>query len=105
MDIAEIFRALGDPVRLRIVSMLADNGETCVCKIVEELGMAQPAISHHLARLRYAGLISGRKRGQWVDYSLNVDVLESDALAFVRNLVQAGKAVKSREECPSDCYK
>jgi len=91
MDVTEVFRALGDPVRLRIVSMLAERGEQCVCKIVEELAMGQPAVSHHLARLRYAGLIRARKQGQWVHYSLNADMLEESALAFLRQVASAAR--------------
>jgi ArsR family transcriptional regulator len=102
MDVAEFFRALGDPVRLKIVCMLAESGELCVCKIVEELHtMGQPAVSHHLARLRYAGLIKPRKQGQWVHYSLNLDVLENSALAFVRQLVETAKTARPQSEsCP-----
>ena len=95
MDVAELFRALGDPVRLKIVCMLAEAGELCVCNIVDELEMHQPAVSHHLARLRYAGLLRARKQGQWVHYSLSLDILEESALAFLQQLVQTAKAAKS----------
>ncbi|HAH87714.1 MAG TPA: transcriptional regulator, partial [Armatimonadetes bacterium] len=50
-SVNSIFKALGDPVRVRIVEMLSLNGEMCVCKIMEELSMTQPAVSHHLATL------------------------------------------------------
>lgn len=93
MDITELFRALGDPARLKIVSMVAEAGELCVCKIVEELDMGQPAVSHHLAKLRYSGLLKARKQGQWVHYSLNMDALEDGALAFLQSLVAAAKLV------------
>ena len=96
MDIPEIFRALGDPARLKIVCMLAEAGELCVCKIVEEMDMGQPAVSHHLARLRYAGLIRARKQGQWVHYSLNLGALEDGGLAFLRDLVGTSKLVAAR---------
>ena len=98
MDITEGFRALGDPARLRIVAMLAERGEQCVCKIVEELGMGQPAISHHLARLRYAGLLKTQKRGQWVYYSLNLPALEEGALGFLRRLVEWGAAHETKTD-------
>ena len=70
-------RALSDPVRLRVLSMLADasGGEVCVCDFVDPLGKSQPTISHHLKILSQAGLIQGEKRGRWVWYSLNRDRL------------------------------
>jgi ArsR family transcriptional regulator len=71
------FNALSDPVRLRVLSMLADatNGEVCVCDFVDPLGKSQPTISHHLKILSEAGLVSGERRGKWVWYSLNRDRL------------------------------
>jgi len=71
MLIAGVFRALGDPTRLRIVEMLAVNGEMCVCKITEELKISQSSASHHLATLRHAGLVHVKRVGQWSHYSLN----------------------------------
>lgn len=100
MDIAEIFKALGDPARLKILSMVAESGELCVCKIVEELDMGQPAVSHHLAKLRYTGLLKSRKQGQWVHYSLNPEVLEENALSFLNALVAASKtAAAGKDDC------
>ena len=82
----EIFKALGDPTRLRIVQMLAHNGETCVCKIVDEFEINQPAISHHMAKLKQAGLLNARKDGQWIHYSLKVDALRDGPLAFLSEI-------------------
>jgi ArsR family transcriptional regulator, arsenate/arsenite/antimonite-responsive transcriptional repressor len=67
------FSALSDPVRLRVLSMLADAtaGEVCVCDFVDPLGKSQPTISHHLKILGEAGLVQGDRRGKWVWYSLN----------------------------------
>lgn len=62
-------KALADPTRLRIVGLLA-NGEVCVCDIHESLGIPQPKTSRHLAYLRRAGLVEGRKDGLWVHYRL-----------------------------------
>lgn len=92
----ETFKALGDPVRMRIVQMLAKNGELCVCKIMEEIKMTQPAVSHHLATLKRAELVRARKKGQWVYYSLSRDVLCNVPLAFLRNLV--GESAKNEQE-------
>ncbi len=64
------FAVLADPVRLRLLSLLAsaEAGEACVCELVEPLGRSQPTISHHLKILTDAGLIVGDKRGRWVWY-------------------------------------
>ena len=68
--LARDFAVLADPVRLRLLSLLASApaGEACVCELVPPLGRSQPTISHHLKILADAGLISGEKRGRWVWY-------------------------------------
>ena len=83
----EVFKALGDPTRLRIVQLLARHGETCVCKIVDDLEMNQPAVSFHMAKLKQAGLLSARKQGQWIYYSLDIDALRGGALAYLSEVV------------------
>jgi len=72
-DMASGFMALADPVRLRVLSMLAAaaGGEVCVCEFVGPLGKSQPTISHHLKILSEAGLVTGDRRGKWVWYSLH----------------------------------
>ena len=71
--LARGFSALGDPVRLRVLSMLAaaPAGEICVCDFVTPLGKSQGTISHHLKILAEAGLVHGDRRGKWVWYSLD----------------------------------
>lgn len=71
--LARGFSALGDPVRLRVLSMLAaaPAGEICVCDFVTPLGKTQGTISHHLKILSNAGLVHGDRRGKWVWYSLD----------------------------------
>jgi ArsR family transcriptional regulator len=71
--LAKGFSALGDPVRLRVLSMLAaaPTGEICVCDFVEPLGKTQGTVSHHLRILSEAGLVHGDRRGKWVWYSLD----------------------------------
>jgi ArsR family transcriptional regulator, arsenate/arsenite/antimonite-responsive transcriptional repressor len=73
------FNALADPVRLRLLSMLAAarGGEICVCEFIEPLGKSQGTISHHLKILGDAGLVHGDRRGKWVWYSLDRDRLAS----------------------------
>src|SRR5687767_11897309 len=69
-DMAAGFKALGDPVRLRLLSMIAssEGGEMCVCDLTPEFELSGPTISHHLRVLREAGLIEGDRRGTWVYY-------------------------------------
>lgn len=69
-DLARMFKALGDPVRLRLLSLVASHagGEACVCDISESFDLSQPTISHHLKVLREAGLLACERRGTWVYY-------------------------------------
>lgn len=78
-ELATGFTALADPVRLQVLSILADAtaGEVCVCDFVEPLGKSQPTVSHHLKILVGAGLVHGDRRGKWVYYSLDRDRLAS----------------------------
>ena len=73
------FSALSDPVRLRVLSILAaaPEGEVCVCEFVEPLGKSQPTISHHTRILSEAGLIVGEKRGKWTWWRTAPDQLEA----------------------------
>ena len=64
-DVARIFAALGDPVRLRLLSMIASTDETCSCNLEGPLGKSQPTVSHHTRILAEAGLIVGERRGRW----------------------------------------
>jgi ArsR family transcriptional regulator len=69
-DLAGVFAALADPVRLRLLSLVAEAGEICSCDLVEPLGKSQPTVSHHTKALADAGLIRGEKQGRWVWWSL-----------------------------------
>ena len=64
--LAQAFAALADPVRLRLLSLVAAADEVCSCNLTEPLGKAQPTVSHHTKVLAEAGLITGEKRGRWV---------------------------------------
>jgi ArsR family transcriptional regulator len=72
-ELAAGFNALADPVRLRLLSMLAaaPEGEICVCEFIQPVGKSQGTISHHLKILGDAGLVHGDRRGKWVWYSLD----------------------------------
>ena len=81
-----LFHALSDPTRLEIARMLA-GGERCVCELAEALDVAQSRLSFHLKILKDAGLVSDRREGTWVHYSLNVDTLAevaTQALSLMR---------------------
>jgi ArsR family transcriptional regulator len=69
-DLARAFKALGDPVRLRLLSLIAARagGEVCVCELTDAFTVSGPTISHHLKVLREAGLIDCQRRGTWVYY-------------------------------------
>jgi ArsR family transcriptional regulator len=71
-DLARALKAIADPARLRMLSLIsaADDHEACVCDLVDELGLAQPTVSHHLKVLTDAGFLSRSKRGTWAYYRL-----------------------------------
>ncbi|UQA91558.1 ArsR/SmtB family transcription factor [Streptomyces halobius] len=73
---ARMFKALGDPVRLRLFSAVAshEGGEACVCDI-SDVGVSQPTVSHHLKKLKEAGLLTSERRGTWVYYRVEPSVL------------------------------
>lgn len=67
--LAQVLAALADPVRLRLLSLVAGQGEVCSCDLEAPLGRSQPTVSHHTRILAEAGLISGEKRGKWTWWS------------------------------------
>ncbi|MGC5013517.1 metalloregulator ArsR/SmtB family transcription factor [Streptosporangium sp. DT93] len=77
-ELAPLFKAIADPVRLRLLSLIAchEGGEVCVCDLTGAFEVTGPTISHHLKVLRTAGLIDGERRGTWVYYRVNPGVLE-----------------------------
>jgi ArsR family transcriptional regulator len=76
--LAQVFKALGDPVRLRLLSLIGahQGGEVCVCDLTTAFDLTQPTISHHLKVLREAGIITSERRGTWVYYRLVPAALE-----------------------------
>jgi ArsR family transcriptional regulator len=87
--LAPMFKALGDPVRLRLLSMIASagGGEVCVCDLTGSFKLTGPTISHHLKVLREAGLVASDRRGTWVYYRL-----VPAALALLCALLDVGAA-------------
>ncbi|MFF1847512.1 ArsR/SmtB family transcription factor [Streptomyces sp. NPDC058217] len=89
IDLARMFKALSDPVRLRLLSLIAshEGGEACVCDLTGPFDVSQPTISHHLKVLREAGLVGSERRATWVYYW----VLPT-ALARLSSLLQTSDA-------------
>ena len=82
---AELFKALGDPARVRIVNLIAAaHDPVCACDFNDVLGLAQPTVSHHLKKLTEAGLLEREQRGKWAYFSLRRDAVET--LAAVADL-------------------
>ena len=80
-ELSVLLKALADPVRLRLVSMIAahEGGEACVCDLTEPLGLTQPTVSYHLKMLTDAGYLTRAKRGTWAYYALVPGALDSIA--------------------------
>ncbi|MEU5495277.1 ArsR/SmtB family transcription factor [Streptomyces griseofuscus] len=85
-ELAKVFKALGDPVRLRLLSMIASRagGEVCVCDLTPAFDLSQPTVSHHLKLLRQAGLIDCERRGTWVYYWLVQEMTDRLAAILTR---------------------
>jgi ArsR family transcriptional regulator len=94
----DVLRALAHPVRLELVSLIAARGPICSCHLEEGLGHPQPQISKHLATLRRAGLIEGRREGRWVFHSVNQDALDA-ARGFLDELDRSARRPHAADEC------
>lgn len=83
-ELSATFKALGDPVRLRLLSMIASRpgGEVCVCELTPAFDLSQPTISHHLKLLRQAGLVDSERRGTWVYYRVRPETTDRMAAAL-----------------------
>ena len=81
-ELASVLAALGDPVRLRLFSLVAAQGEVCSCHLEEPLGKSQPTVSHHTRVLAEAGLVVGERRGRWMWWSI-----VPERLALLRRLL------------------
>lgn len=77
VELARAFKAIGEPVRLRLLSLIASHagGEACVCDLTGAFELAGPTISHHLKVLREAGVITGDRRGTWIYYRVRTEML------------------------------
>jgi ArsR family transcriptional regulator len=96
VDLARLFAALADPTRLRLLNLMHDR-EVCVCYFVEILKQSQPKISRHLAYLRNAGIVSARREGKWMHYSIvhPVDAQTSAILEVTLTSFKSDRAMQS----------
>ena len=90
--IALIFKAFCDENRIWILKLLR-SGEKCACKLLEELNISQPTLSHHMKILCDAGIVTGRKEGKWTHYSIN-----SDGAEVARSLLQELLSFETKEK-------
>ena len=89
-----VFKALSDENRIRIFKMLR-SGEKCACKLLEELNISQPTLSHHMKILCDAGIVTGRKEGKWTHYSICCD--------GVKHIGGLMNELLMTESIPADC--
>jgi ArsR family transcriptional regulator len=87
MNPIDLYKALGDEIRLTSLLLIEQEGELCVCELVEALGESQPKVSRHLAQLRRSGILCDRRAGQWVYYSLHPQLPD-----WVRQILQLTRA-------------
>lgn len=82
--VARVFKALGDPTRVRLLSLIAagSGGEACICDLTEPVGLSQGTVSHHMKLLTEAGLVTREQRGKWAYFALNADAMEAAADAL-----------------------
>lgn len=81
---ARVFKALGDPTRVRLLSLIAagEGGEACICDLTEPVGLSQGTVSHHMKLLADAGLVTRDQRGKWAYFALNAEVMDAAADAL-----------------------
>ncbi|HEY5334761.1 MAG TPA: metalloregulator ArsR/SmtB family transcription factor [Mycobacteriales bacterium] len=97
-QLARIFKALGDPTRVRLLSLIAatDGGEACICDLTDPVQLSQPTVSHHMRVLADAGLVTREQRGKWAFYAVVDEALESLSAAL-----SSGREAGRRRPRPS----
>ena len=93
-DLARVFKAIADPVRMRLLSLIASHGggEACVCELTGAFALTGPTVSHHLKVLREGGLIDGERRGTWIYYRVRPELLARLSTVLVRDVPGAVSA-------------
>ena len=83
-QLARSFKALGDPTRMRLLSLIAttDGGEACICDLTAPVGLSQPTVSHHMKQLVEAGLITREQRGKWAYYAVVPEAIDGLSAAL-----------------------
>lgn len=96
-QLARMFKALGDPTRVRLLSMIAaqSDGEACVCDLTEPVGLSQPTVSHHMKQLVDAGLVIREQRGKWAYYAIVPEILGMLSAALDPQTLGAGTSASS----------
>ena len=94
--IAAMFKAFCDENRLQILQLLRD-GEKCACRILDELQITQPTLSHHMKILCDSGVVVGRKEGKWMHYSISENALEN-VMYYMNQLMKNTKAEDDNNE-------
>lgn len=94
----DVFRALGDPVRLELLAHVAAHGPICVCHLEEALAYRQSRISKHLGILRRAGLVTSRRDGTWVYYTVEKEALEI-AREFLDSVETSLNWIRAADDC------
>lgn len=105
-----LFKAISDETRLLATLLIFREGELCVCELMEAMGESQPKVSRHLAQLRTSGLLSDRRQGQWVYYSINrempkwvLSTLNAACNGYTQRLDLARKVLSESTERPNRC--
>ncbi|WP_205807946.1 ArsR/SmtB family transcription factor [Microbacterium sp. K36] len=82
--VAKVFKALGDPTRVRLLSLIAAGagGEACICDLTEPVGLSQGTVSHHMKLLVEAGLVTREQRGKWAYFALDAEAMDAAASAL-----------------------
>lgn len=93
-ETAEIFKAFCDENRIRILEML-QTGEKCGCKLLEELNVTQPTLSHHMKILCDAGIVEGRKEGKWTHYKISNDG-RKNALKLLEEITNTNNSCENK---------
>jgi ArsR family transcriptional regulator len=96
-QIVKVAKALSDENRLQILEMLK-TGEKCACVLLDEMKITQPTLSHHMRILCDAGLVTGRKEGRWVHYSIDRNAAD-EALRAISSKISAGTGSNDGQEC------
>ncbi|MDH3390765.1 MAG: metalloregulator ArsR/SmtB family transcription factor [Desulfobulbaceae bacterium] len=100
-DVAQVFKALGDETRLRIMALLVDGNELCVCDIMAALKLPQSTVSRHLSYLRSSGLVSDRRQGIWMYYQVKREDNKNIAKLFdmLAGMLAALDQVEEDQRC------